>query len=895
VQYQPGQAPKNLALSLADTVAAAPSSAPSFAHASSAINLATATLPVAAPAVTAPQTCDEHAQKWEKTCGDAGYPATYVGRILGETRTGCADGALHDVWVSNSCAPPEPTTAQTARTDAICGTASNDEFDNAPTSELCAAGVASAVNGDGPWTWACSGINGGDAAACGAQKRVPPRNGICGSANGVAVAAAPEGEFCATGKATIVTGRGPWVWTCNGVGKGSSVSCIAPVATPAPIVSAPVVASESESAASAAVVPPAASSTSSAASSSAAVSHAVDATAKGEFCGVAAETLAYEAPEKDLCRVGTPSVVNGSGPWSWSCTDNEGVSSSCQTMSLGGGGTPASASESSAAAMEPAAPLPAPQVSVLSAPAASATPTIQPAPAQGFVKLATPTVATIRFACGFSADLPARRAPAVGLCKTGKASAVRGSGPWGWSCGTGADQVSCAAPKIVNASCGVANGAALDVAPVAMTLCAEGEATSLRGAGPWQWSCKGVGGGGSVSCAATVKGVAAKVDGTCGAAHNTNLRDAPASGLCATGVASALSGDGPWHWSCSGLNEGAVASCFANKIAAPQMPGRMMNGLCGSANGAIAPMRPSDGLCVSGEATAVVGNGPWNWDCIGENGGMTVSCTAPLQPPSPLNGACGSASGVPTSVYPQNGLCSAGIIGAVNGHGPWTWTCSGVNGGAPASCIAPVAGKTGALPSVMTAAAGVPAAASHSGLTTPQLSKSFASAPMAAPVPPVVSVAETPAPISVPGIPEGATPLQPPALQSALQTSKALQASADSDGIHIPGNRLTLDASVSTLPFDHGSGNLGDASTERLDKLVIVLQANPDVRISLFAYADNADSTPRDARHLSLTRALAVRDYLESKDIAQSRVDVHAEGANTSQAPLDRVEIRVND
>ncbi len=53
-----------------------------------------------------------------------------------------------------------------------------------------------------------------------------------------------------------------------------------------------------------------------------------------------------------------------------------------------------------------------------------------------------------------------------------------------------------------------------------------------------------------------------------------------------------------------------------------------INGLCGSANGQTYTAAPTTGLCSSGTATTVTGNGPWYWSCIGQNGGSTANCGA---------------------------------------------------------------------------------------------------------------------------------------------------------------------------------------------------------------------------------------------------------------------------
>jgi sugar lactone lactonase YvrE len=56
-----------------------------------------------------------------------------------------------------------------------------------------------------------------------------------------------------------------------------------------------------------------------------------------------------------------------------------------------------------------------------------------------------------------------------------------------------------------------------------------------------------------------------RVDGTCGKANGRNLSSAPGGqDLCYRGTASAVSGSGPWNWSCGGQNGGGTASCSAN-------------------------------------------------------------------------------------------------------------------------------------------------------------------------------------------------------------------------------------------------------------------------------------------------------------------------------------------
>jgi hypothetical protein len=66
---------------------------------------------------------------------------------------------------------------------------------------------------------------------------------------------------------------------------------------------------------------------------------------------------------------------------------------------------------------------------------------------------------------------------------------------------------------------------------------------------------------------------------------------------------------------------------------------------------------------------------------------LTVNAGSPTGP-TPVNGSCGPANGATSSVAPSAGLCSVGTASAVMGTGPWTWQCTGSNGGTTSSCAA---------------------------------------------------------------------------------------------------------------------------------------------------------------------------------------------------------------
>jgi hypothetical protein len=53
-------------------------------------------------------------------------------------------------------------------------------------------------------------------------------------------------------------------------------------------------------------------------------------------------------------------------------------------------------------------------------------------------------------------------------------------------------------------------------------------------------------------------------NGACGSSNGATVSAKPTANLCSTGTASAVSGSGPWSWSCAGSNGGVSASCSAS-------------------------------------------------------------------------------------------------------------------------------------------------------------------------------------------------------------------------------------------------------------------------------------------------------------------------------------------
>jgi hypothetical protein len=241
-------------------------------------------------------------------------------------------------------------------------------------------------------------------------------------------------------------------------------------------------------------------------------------------------------------------------------------------------------------------------------------------------------------------------------------------------------------PPPINGDPGPANGVPVSSPPTS-GLCSSGTPTAVSGSGPWTWTCLGSNGGSNAAGSAPV--APTPVNGVPGPANGVPVSSPPTSGLCSSGTPTAVSGSGPWTWTCLGSNGGSSAGGSAPVAVTP------VNGVPGPANGVPVSSAPTSGLCSSGTPTAVSGSGPWTWTCLGSNGGSNAGCSAPVAP-VPVNGVPGPANGVPVSSAPTSGLCSSGTPTAVSGSGPWTWTCLGSNGGSNAGCSAPVLPPPGA-------------------------------------------------------------------------------------------------------------------------------------------------------------------------------------------------------
>lgn len=196
-------------------------------------------------------------------------------------------------------------------------------------------------------------------------------------------------------------------------------------------------------------------------------------------------------------------------------------------------------------------------------------------------------------------------------------------------------------------------------------------------------NCTGAGGSDSDSARITVTAPATPVNGACGSANGVARTTAPTTGLCSVGTPSAVTGGGPWSWTCIGSNVGSTASCSA-----PVAPTNV-NGNCASTHYS----------CLAGVSTnQQTLSDRWTWTCQGSGIGTSDSCSE-WRPPAitlsanPSTIALGDTSTLTWSVTNASSCSLNQGIGSVNPVSgnrivspsvttTYTMSCSGPGGSA---------------------------------------------------------------------------------------------------------------------------------------------------------------------------------------------------------------------
>ena len=353
---------------------------------------------------------------------------------------------------------------------AKCGTASEQYgYSLEDATNLCKYGNPSIVSGKGPWYWSCRNDTGSWAISCfSVQKNAI--NGVCGTANGKNYKSQPASDLCAKGTASTILSSNAWYWTCEGSGGGEKSYCYA--------------AREGYSA--------------------------------NGVCGFISPN--YFSQEK-ICQSGYVEELKvANGQWRWSCNGiNGGSNIVCSGIF-----------------------------------------NFFPFPERYEAGK-----------CGASSGVVMGKEPTTDFCKTGYFKNFKwneDAKEWQWTCGGrgGAPSENCGTYYSANmiksnGECGSAANAYFESAPTA-NLCTKGDPSVVTGTGPWNWTCSGVSGGSSIKCSAKKLSI---INGVCGSSTKSTFSVAPTANLCTTGQASSVSGTGPWYWTCFGVLGGKDAQCTA--------------------------------------------------------------------------------------------------------------------------------------------------------------------------------------------------------------------------------------------------------------------------------------------------------------------------------------------
>lgn len=155
--------------------------------------------------------------------------------------------------------------------------------------------------------------------------------------------------------------------------------------------------------------------------------------------------------------------------------------------------------------------------------------------------------------------------------------------------------------------------------------------------------------------------------------------------------------------------------------------------------------------------------------------------------------------------------------------------------------------------------------------------------PIAPPVAPAIpAVPEIPAPPAMSAIPEPTQiPAVPPARVASANPAPPAQPA--------PGIKAETPIQTVALAFEPDDARLNETHRALLKSIVAKLSVDGDTSVQLLAYAQAENRSK--ARRLSLSRALAVRSYLLSQDVRNTRIEVRALGDQIPGGKPDRVDV----
>jgi len=428
--------------------------------------------------------------------------------------------------------------SQLIRVDGVCGASNGSQFTSAPTANLCLVGTPSAVAGAGPWTWTCTGSNGGTNAPCTATKAptalaltaVSPTNVNAGTTvpyspvltlTGSGLDAATTIEWRDSGvvyatwtRTSLVSGFSTWTSS-----SGATITNVAQSATQMTVTPTLVRVGDTWTGTHTWTVT--VSGAGGSASASFTVTRSAVPTPVNGVCGASNGSQFTSAPTANLCLVGTPSAVAGAGPWTWTCTGSNG-----------GTTAPCSATK---------------------APTALALTAVSPTSFNAGTAVPYSSVLTLTGSGLDSATTIEWRDSGVVYATWTRTSLVSGVSTWTSSSGATITNVAHSATQMT----------------VTPTLVKVGD--TWTGTHTWTVTVSGAAGSASTTFTVTRTASPTPINGVCGVASTKQYTSAPPQAeLCSAGTPGPVTGTGPWSWTCNGSNGGTSINCSAGL--APVLP-----------------------------------------------------------------------------------------------------------------------------------------------------------------------------------------------------------------------------------------------------------------------------------------------------------------------------------
>ena len=139
--------------------------------------------------------------------------------------------------------------------------------------------------------------------------------------------------------------------------------------------------------------------------------------------------------------------------------------------------------------------------------------------------------------------------------------------------------------------------------------------------------------------------------------------------------------------------------------------------------------------------------------------------------------------------------------------------------------------------------------------------------------------------VAPPPVVAKAAPPPPPKVKAPAPKPKQTQTASRPNSTPATG--------TNQLIFTQGATKLSPAAQKSLDALATKLNALPQSRMQLLAYAGEGNLSASKARRLSLSRALSVRSYLIKKGVRSTRIDVRALGNKVPSGVPNRVDLKI--